>query len=61
VDGIIVPERDPVLFGWTMLELIRDDRRRKDLGEAARRKVEERYSIQKSVAAFEELFASLAR
>ncbi len=58
-DGIIIPERDPELFGKAMLELIRDDKRRSELGRAARQKVEGRYSIQKSVNAFEQLFVSL--
>jgi len=60
VDGIIVPRRDPDLYGRTMLALIRDDSRRRRLGEAARAKVEARFSAQKSVRKFEQLFDSLA-
>jgi len=60
IDGIIVPERDPDRFGQTMLDLIQDRGKREELGRAARRKVENRYSIQKSIKAFEELFITLA-
>ena len=59
IDGIIVPDRDPDLFGQLMLELIVDKKRREELGRSARAKVEARYSIEKSVAAFEKLFISL--
>jgi glycosyltransferase involved in cell wall biosynthesis len=59
IDGIIVPGRDPDRFGRAMLNLIRDDRRRDEMGQAARKKVQNKYSIDKSVAAFEELFTSL--
>jgi glycosyltransferase involved in cell wall biosynthesis len=61
VDGIIIAERDPELFGRTILELIQDDARRLSLGQAARRKVEEKYSIQLSVDAFARLFESLVK
>jgi len=59
-DGIIVPRRDPELFGQTMLELIRDPLRSRALGEAGRRTVEKRFSVQESVRGFEELFVDLA-
>lgn len=61
VDGLIVADRDPGLFGRTILELIRDDARRLSLGSAARRKVEEKYSIQTAVDAFSRLFESLVK
>ncbi len=59
-NGIIVPRRDPELFGRTMLELIRDPQRSRALGEAGRRTVEKRFSVQESVKGFEDLFADLA-
>jgi len=59
VDGIIVTRRDPELFGRTVLDLLRDEERRRKLGRAARRKVEEKYAIRDSVAKFEQLFLSL--
>lgn len=59
VDGIIVSERDPDLFGRTMLELYRDEPRRRTLGRAARAKAESRYTIKKTVGQFEQLFESL--
>jgi glycosyltransferase involved in cell wall biosynthesis len=60
-DGIIVPERDPERYGQAMLALIRDDNKRQAMGQAARKKVEDRYSIDKSVRAFENLFLTLAK
>jgi len=60
VDGIIVPGRNPDRFGGMIIELLRDPDRRRILGRAARKKVEENYSVQKSVRQFEELFLSLA-
>lgn len=59
VDGIIVPGRDPELFGRTILDLLHDDERRRSLGRAARRKAEGKYAVRDSVAKFEELFHSL--
>jgi glycosyltransferase involved in cell wall biosynthesis len=59
VDGIIVPRRDPDLFGRTILDLLHDEDRRRKMGRAARKKAEEKYAVQQSVAKFEELFLSL--
>ncbi len=59
VDGIIVPGRDPERFGRAVLDLVRDDARRRELGQAARKKAEQKYSIDQSVAQFEALFQSL--
>lgn len=59
VDGIIVPGRDPERFGRTVLDLVRDDTRRRELGQAARKKARQKYSIDQSVAQFEALFKSL--
>lgn len=59
VDGIIVPGRDPDVFGRRMAELLGDDQRRRVLGEAARRTAERRFAIKSSVTKFETLFASL--
>jgi glycosyltransferase involved in cell wall biosynthesis len=60
VDGVIVPRRDPDLFGRAILDLLRDEDRRQGMGRAARRKAEEKYAIEQSVAKFEQLFLSLA-
>jgi len=60
-DGIIVPDRDPRLFGEVILGLIGDEKKRKALGEAARRKAEEKFSAQVAVRKYEELFGSLVR
>ncbi len=59
VDGIIVPGRDPELFGRTVLDLLQDDERRRSLGRAARKKAEDKYAVRDSVAKFERLFLSL--
>jgi len=59
VDGIIVPERDPDRFGKIMLDLMQNREKREALGRAARKKVETKYSIDKSIKAFEDLFTSL--
>lgn len=61
VDGVIVPDRDQKRFAQAMLDLIRDENKRRAMGKAARKKVEERYSIDKSVRAFEELFLTLVK
>lgn len=60
-DGIIIPGRDPETFGRAMLDLLLDDQRRQNLAQAARRKVEERYTLGKSVAGFERLFETLIK
>ncbi len=60
VDGVIVPGRDPDQFGREILDLLRDPERRLQMGQAARRKVEEKYSLDESIKRFEELFLSLA-
>jgi glycosyltransferase involved in cell wall biosynthesis len=59
VDGLIIPERDPEIFGQAMLELIGDKQRTEKMGAAARKKVEQKFSIQESVRKFEQLFISL--
>ncbi|MDD4052602.1 MAG: glycosyltransferase family 4 protein [candidate division Zixibacteria bacterium] len=59
VDGIIVPGRDPEIFGGRMAELLQDDQRRQAMGEAGRRTAEHCFAIKASVAKFETLFASL--
>jgi glycosyltransferase involved in cell wall biosynthesis len=61
VDGIIVPGRDPAVFGGRMAELLADERRRHVLGEAARQTAERRFAIKESVAKFETLFSSLVK
>lgn len=59
VDGVIVPDRDPDRFGQMALNLLHDDETRRRLGMAARRKVQDKYSVQTAVNSFERLFKSL--
>lgn len=61
IDGIIISGRDPEVFGRAILGLLRDDQRREALGRAARQKVEERYTLDRSVAGFERLFETLMK
>lgn len=59
--GEIVPPRDPVALaqGWTQL-IDAGEERRRELGQSARRRVEEHYSLRSCVRRYQELYHSLS-
>lgn len=58
-DGIIIPSDDPDALADAILELIRDDRKRHDMGVKARIKFEERFTVQAMVESYEKLYERL--
>ena len=56
VDGLIVPMRDPGAVAEAMLRLLDDPELRIQLGEKAREKVIGRFSIERAVADYRQLF-----
>lgn len=54
--GLLVPPGDATALAQSMLELLRDPPRRAALGEAGRRRVEERFSAQQMVREIEATF-----
>jgi glycosyltransferase involved in cell wall biosynthesis len=59
VTGYLVPERDPETFAAHTRDLLTDPARLRGMGEAARRVVEERFSLTRMVAATEDLYQTL--
>jgi glycosyltransferase involved in cell wall biosynthesis len=59
--GLLVPPRDPERMAEAIVALLRDDGRRRSMGEAGRRRVEEKFNIQNCVKEYEELYFTLAR
>jgi len=57
--GFVVPPRNPKAIGDAMLQLARDPGLRKRLGDAARKRVEEKFSIDQCVKAHAELYQDL--
>ena len=57
--GLLVPPRDPAALAEALGELARDERRRAELGEAARARVLDAFSIDREVRAHEELYADV--
>ncbi len=47
--GLLVPPRDPESLGRAILELVQDEEKRRTIGRAARRTVEDRFSIEAQV------------
>jgi glycosyltransferase involved in cell wall biosynthesis len=60
VSGLLVPPRDSVALADAIARLIGDPHLRKELGERARRRVEERFDINKNIREYVDLFSSLA-
>ncbi|MGW0713006.1 GT4 family glycosyltransferase PelF [Streptomyces sp. NPDC002643] len=58
--GIVVPPRDPERMAEAALALLRDGRRRLELGESARRRVIDRFTLRRSVDAFRTIYRELA-
>jgi glycosyltransferase involved in cell wall biosynthesis len=60
VDGILVELGDVTALKNTLTGLIKNERWRKHLGHAAREKAVQKYSLQRCVCEYEQLFLSLA-
>jgi glycosyltransferase involved in cell wall biosynthesis len=57
--GVLVPRRDPAALGEALRALCEDAARRRALGDAARRRVEEHYSPAALAAGYKALYAEL--
>ncbi|MFJ4683235.1 GT4 family glycosyltransferase PelF [Streptomyces sp. NPDC088789] len=58
--GLVVPPREPEKLAAAALSLLQDDERRLRLGEAARRRVIDRFTLRRSVDAFRTVYQELA-
>ncbi|MEU0740319.1 GT4 family glycosyltransferase PelF [Streptomyces sp. NPDC006134] len=58
--GLVVPPREPEKMAAAALALLRDDERRRGLGELARRRVVDRFTLRRSVDAFRTIYQELA-
>lgn len=59
--GLLVPEGDEAAFAASVLALVRDPGRARGLGEAARRFIEDDYSLARAVRAVEATYAEMMR
>jgi glycosyltransferase involved in cell wall biosynthesis len=57
--GIIVPPEDPAPLADAILELVKNEDKRSQMGEAGRRRVEKLFSIEKNIAQIEKLYEEL--
>jgi glycosyltransferase involved in cell wall biosynthesis len=60
-DGLLVPCGDPQALSRAIIHLLHDPKLRKEMGEKGRRKVLDRYEINKVADALEALFLNLRR
>ncbi|GHA20515.1 lipopolysaccharide glycosyltransferase, putative [Streptomyces purpurascens] len=58
--GLVVPPREPEKMAAAALTLLKDDRRRLELGELSRRRVIDRFTLRRSVDAFRTVYKELA-
>lgn len=58
-NGFVVPARDPALLAEAISAMIGDAGRRRALGDAARRRADESFSIDASVSAYEALYEEI--
>ncbi|MGW7417245.1 GT4 family glycosyltransferase PelF [Streptomyces sp. NPDC054863] len=58
--GLVVPPRDPSAMAAAALELLRDPQRRAGMGEAARLRVVEQFTLRQTVDTFRALYVDLA-
>jgi glycosyltransferase involved in cell wall biosynthesis len=56
--GIVVPPLDPEAFAAACLELLTDDRRRHELGHAARRRALSTFTLERSIESYRMLYAA---
>lgn len=59
VTGILVPPRDPDALAEAILRLLRDPDLRRSMGQAARARIEQHFSIEETVRRTEELYTTL--
>ena len=59
--GILVPPRDPASLSGAILSLLRDPARARAMGEAGRRRVIERFPLEKMVREIESLYEDLLK
>ncbi|MFE6287007.1 GT4 family glycosyltransferase PelF [Streptomyces sp. NPDC057877] len=57
--GLVVPPRDPEAMAAAALELLGDPERRRTMGEAARLRVVERFTLRQTIDAFRSLYREL--
>ncbi|MFI0980668.1 GT4 family glycosyltransferase PelF [Streptomyces sp. NPDC021093] len=58
--GLVVPPRDPSAMAAAALELLRDPQRRAGMGEAARLRVIEQFTLRQTVETFRAIYVDLA-
>ncbi len=58
--GLVVPPREPEKMAAAALTLLRDPGRRRALGEAARQRVVDRFTLRRSIDAFRTIYRELA-
>jgi glycosyltransferase involved in cell wall biosynthesis len=58
--GLVVPPREPEAMARAALELLRDPPRRTRMGEAARLRVIEQFTLRHTIDSFREIYGSLA-
>lgn len=58
--GLVVPPRDPAAMAAAALDLLGDPERRRRMGEAARLRVIEQFTLRQTVDAFRAIYADLA-
>ena len=61
VDGILVPPKDPSALAEAVMRILNDKELARSIGLAARKKVEQEFSVEKMVAETEKVYQSLAR
>ena len=57
--GLVVPPRDPAALADGCLKLLRDPARRQAIGDAARRRALEHFTVARSIASFDQIYTSL--
>lgn len=58
--GLVVPPREPAVMAEAALTLLKDDRRRAELGRRARQRVIDQFTLRRSVDGFRRIYLELA-
>lgn len=58
--GLVVPPRDPAAMAAAALELLRDPARRRAMGEAARLRVVEQFTLRRTIDTFRSIYQELS-
>ena len=58
--GILVPSKDPQQMGHAILELLRDSKKRRRMGEAGRQRVEAEFSLPQMIRNYEKMYVRVA-